>query len=987
VRFEVLGPVCVRRGGEVVTVSGTLRRGLLAMLLAQANRPVSVDTLRDNLWGEPPGARDAQRLQLLVHRLRGLLDDPERLSFGPGGYGLRVLPGELDADQFGELLQEASGLAAHDPHRCAQMIRTALSLWRGTPYQDVDVPYLAGEIQRLSECRLVAVEDLYSAECRGGRHGAITGELSSLVHQYPLRERLHGLLMTALYRSGRQADALAAYRQAREILGDELGLEPGPELRALEQRILTGKPIELTPPARPAVVPAQLPHNVSGFVGREAELSRLDRMLAEGGESVLISAVAGTAGVGKTALAVRWAHRVKARFPDGQLYVDLRGYGPDRPSSPGDVLAGFLRALGMDATAIPQELSERAARFRTLVDQKRLLVVLDNARSADQVRPLVPGTPRSFVVVTSRDSLAGLAARDGAQRIDLDRMTTDEAQRLLKELLGDQDGAQELIERCARLPLALRIAAERVRERPHRRISELIAELADEQAQLDLLDSGDPHGSVRAVFSASYRHLEPEAARLFRLLGLHPSHDVDAYALTALLGSGDLRTTRQWLETLVRAHLVEETTGHRYHLHDLLRAYAAELSATTDTAIERRKALTRLLDYYVYTASVAANFIAPGGPVPQNRSGVTAPPLSGYETAVRWLDAERVNLILVSEWAATSDLAGYTTDLATALAWYLDFGWYLDDAQGLYAKALVIARERGDVIAEGTALRALGLVQYRLGRFPEAQRYFEDALALNGDADIQAGALACLGALHEFAGSTDDAIDCLHQASALLLAAGRRLLAQWPLLNLGSLYRRRGDYETALACLHKGFTVAHESNYPPGQAHAAYCLAGLHRDAGRHADALDYAHRALTFARKASFPFFEGLVMNRLGTVYLRLGEYDKAQRHYRETLAIAKTTSNPKLEAMALNGSAETYAAAGAPAEATRCHNDALTLAPARGTQYEQARAHAGLGDINDRLSDREKAIEHWRQALDIYRDLQAPEATGIQEKLARST
>lgn len=334
VRFEVLGPVRVHRGSDPVAVTGSLRRSLLAMLLARANRPVSAETLLDALWGEQLDSRRARRLHLHVHRLRGVLDDPERLSFGPGGYCLRVLPGELDAEQFSMLLDEAGSIAAQDPQRCAELLRKALDMWRGTPYHGVDVPEIAGEIQRLSERRHVALEELYTAELRCGRHAAIIAELSDQVRRYPLRERLHGLLMTALYQGGRRADALAAYRHARQVLVEQLGLEPGPELRVLEGQILAGEPIGHDAQAGPRIIPAQLPHNVSGFVGRDEELSRLDRLLAESGESALISAVAGTAGVGKTALAVHWAHRVKDRFPDGQLYVDLRGYGPDQPLSP-----------------------------------------------------------------------------------------------------------------------------------------------------------------------------------------------------------------------------------------------------------------------------------------------------------------------------------------------------------------------------------------------------------------------------------------------------------------------------------------------------------------------------------------------------------------------------------------------------------------------------------------------------------------------------
>ncbi|MGP4115516.1 ATP-binding protein, partial [Streptomyces sp. 4N509B] len=447
------------------------------------------------------------------------------------------------------------------------------------------------------------------------------GELAGLVREFPLRERLHGLLMVALYRSGRREEALGAYRVARGHLVAELGLEPGPELRELERRILAGEELEPVPDATatPAVtVPAQLPADVVGFVGREGELRELDGLMAGvGGRGGALAVVAGTAGVGKTALVVRWAHRTRERFPDGQLYVDLRGYGPEAPVSAEDALSGFLRALGVEAAAVPRDVAERSATFRTLLDGRRMLVVLDNARSVEQVRPLLPGSSSCFTVVTSRDALAGLVAREGAHRIVLHRMPLGDARGLLAGLLVEraarEPGAVDaLIERCARLPLALRITAELARSQPGRGLGELAEELADRQGALDLLDlDGDPYTAVRAVFSWSYQRLEPSVARVFRLLGLHPGHDTDVYAVAALAGAG-VRRTRRALEVLVRAHLVDQVAGgRRYQPHDLLRAYAAELAAETDGPTERAEALARLLDYYLATASSALDAIAP----------------------------------------------------------------------------------------------------------------------------------------------------------------------------------------------------------------------------------------------------------------------------------------------------------------------------------------------------------------------------------------
>ncbi|MEV6103258.1 tetratricopeptide repeat protein [Streptomyces sp. NPDC051940] len=1010
-QFAVLGPprMTGRGGGSPQEVSGALRRGLLSLLLARADEPVPAEVLLDALWGERPEPRRERRLQLQVHRLRRLLDAPERLEFGPGGYRLRVRPGELDAERFGALLAQAGRRAGADPRGGAELIREALGLWQGTtPYAGVELPALAGEVQRLCERRLLALEELYGAELRSGQEARAAAELAELTRSHPLRERLHGLLVTALYRSGRQADALAAYRRARQTVVAELGLEPGPELRDLEQRILAGEPIgpEGGVPAGPdggaggahpppvRVVPQQLPHRVPGFTGRDGELGELDRLLAGGG-TVLISAVAGTAGVGKTALAVQWAHRARGGFPDGQPYVDLRGYGPGRPAEPGDVLAVFLRALGADGTVVPRDAAERAALYRSLIARKRVLVVLDNARSAEQVRPLLPGAKGCFVLVTSRDTLAGLAARDGAHRIDLDRLTGDEARRLLSGLLDGRCAAEpaataRLVELCARLPLALRIAAERVRESPHRTVADLVAELADEQDRLDLLDAGDPHASVRAAFFASYRHLGPAEARLFRLLGVHPGQDTDVYALAALAGDTRLRETRRGLDRLVRASLVDEVTPGRYRPHDLLRSYAAELAAAEDAPADRTAALARLCDHYLRTAARAADIIAPHElRLPPATDGTPAPrPPADYQDALAWLDTERANLVRTATAAADQQLADRTGGFSTVLLWYLDLGLHLDDAQRLHGRALEAARERGDLAAEGTALRALGLVGFRQDRLQDAVPLLERALDLHiraGDPLLEAASAGSLGSVLGYLGRTEEAIRRLRRSAELYRELGsRRDLLHRPAMHLGLLLRRQGRPEEAEEALREALDIAQECGQPPGQAHALCGLAAVYRDTGRYDEALAHARRAVAAARTGSFPFTEGFALARLGSVHQRLGDHDSARRRHTEALAIARATYNTGLEMSVLNELATDHAAVGETAEAVRCHTAALAVAAGRGAAYEQARAHAGLGRCHDGRGERERAVGHWRQALGLFRGLRAPQAAAVEARLS---
>ncbi|NGO81616.1 tetratricopeptide repeat protein, partial [Streptomyces sp. YC504] len=733
---------------------------------------------------------------------------------------------------------------------------------------------------------------------------------------------------------------------------------------------------------------------------------------------VLITSVAGTAGVGKTSLAVAWGERAAHRFPDGQLYVDLRGYGPGRPVAPGDALAGFLRALGADGSVVPAGTEERAALFRSLVARKQLLVLLDNAHSAAQVRPLLPGGNRCRTLVTSRDTLAGLSVREGARRIDLDRLTPAAAGRLLDTLLGRPTAAEpeataRLIEVCARLPLALRIAAERLRTHPAGTVAALVAELTDERARLDLLDAGDPHASVRAALAASYHHLDPAAARLFRLLGLYPGEDIGADAADALTGSGAPGTARRLLDVLLRANLVEEPADGRYRMHDLLRTYAAELARTTDAPRERESARGRLFAHSVRTAVRAAELIDPlevlppgtttdGSGTTTNGSGPaidgtdpatdgsapttaeTVPATDGgdYAAALRHLDAERANLVRIAESAAAHGPADVTRDLSLALCWYLDLGLHHDDALRLHHRALDVATRRGDATGQGAALRAIGMVEYRLQRYDESVTHMEQALALHehtGDRLLLASSAGNLGAVHGYLGHCERAEELLRRSAALYGELGRErapkplrprsTLAYRPLLHLGLLLRRRRRPEEAEAPLREALALT--AHHPPAQAHTLFGLAALCRDTGRPDEALAYARRAVTMAHEAGFPYLHGLALNRLGSVCRQLDRHPEALRQHRAALDLAVRTYNSALSAMAHNGAGETHLAAGALTEARRCH-----LAALDGPAYERARAHAGLATVHACLGEDTEAQAHRAQALALYEELKAPEA-----------
>jgi DNA-binding SARP family transcriptional activator len=634
--FRLLGPV------EVWAVSGRVEVGpprqcaVLAALAADAGRPVPVDALVRRVWGDNPPERARRTLHTYVARVRRIVQQARPAGDGPAGlvrqaagYLLDVDPDRVDLHRFRRLVMQARARDDGDGGRLT-LLREAVGLWRGQPLAGVPGEWADRMRQAWQQLYLDAVVCWADAELHGGDPAAVVGPVGQLAGEHPLVEPLAAALLRALAATGRAAEALDRFAGLRRLLADAIGSEPGPELQAVHQAILRG---ELTPPpatthvqpqqalpqrALRQPVPAQLPAGVPAFTGRHAELAALDTLLAGTAQhrdgtagpaagapdpgSALVCAVCGTAGVGKTALALHWAHRVRARYPDGQLYLDLRGYDTDQPVDPAAALARFLLALGVPEGDIPRGLDERAARYRTELAGRHMLIVLDNAEGVEQVRPLLPGGPSCLVVVTSRDSLGGLVALHGAHRVDLDLLPLPDALTLLRRLIGgdrvnaEPGAAVTLANQCARLPLALRVAAELTLDRTGASLAELVAELDDEQQRLDVLDSGgDPRASVRTVFSWSYQRLPADAARAFQLLGRRSGPEFDATVAGALTGTGHREAART-LRVLVRSHLVHPTGRDRYGMHDLLRAYARWLAPDCDP-VDRRGTVTRLFDH------------------------------------------------------------------------------------------------------------------------------------------------------------------------------------------------------------------------------------------------------------------------------------------------------------------------------------------------------------------------------------------------------
>lgn len=601
------------------------QRELLALLLLSPNRTVGRDRLIDELWeGRPPRAAKST-LQAYVYRLRKLLARTGAtavLHGRPGGYLLEVPASALDADRFEQSVAE--GRRAWDDGRLADAaaaFRAGLGLWRGAAFADIDLLAVRDRARALEDQRLEATEQCLTAELSVGRHAVAVVELEALVEAHPLRERFWELLILALYRCGRQAEALEAYQRLHRLLDEELGLRPGQSAQDLQQQILAGDPALTAPPVtdgRPAEarVPRQLPAALSGFTGRSGHLAELDKLVHDSGETgldrpgaVVIIAITGTAGIGKTTLAVHWAHQIAERYTDGQLYVNLRGFDPgSRPMEPGEAVRGFLDALNVTPERTPSGLEAQTGLYRTLLADKRVLVVLDNARDAEQVRPLLPGGRDCLVVVTSRNRMSGLIALDGAHPVNLDLLTVDEARQFLEHRLGpdrvaaEPEAAAAIIASCARLPLALAVVAARAATHPHFPLRALADELRESNGDLDAFDDLEQHMDVRAAYSWSYTRLDPEAARLFRLLGLHPGPDISAAAAASLAGVS-LERAQMLLSELTSAHLLAERRPGRYRQHDLLRAYAADLARRIDADADRRAAAHRVSDHYLRTAT------------------------------------------------------------------------------------------------------------------------------------------------------------------------------------------------------------------------------------------------------------------------------------------------------------------------------------------------------------------------------------------------
>jgi DNA-binding SARP family transcriptional activator/tetratricopeptide (TPR) repeat protein len=1009
-RFGVLGPLDIHDGDRVITVPVGRQRALLLALLFRANAPVAADELAEIIWDEapPPGAADTLRAHVM--RLRKTLGPSAgaRVLTRYPGYLIVATEDEVDALEFARLCEDGgTAVRACSWAVGAAKLGEALRLWRGQPLADVQCQALLdAELPRLEQLRLQALEGRNEAVLQLGTGSELIPELQILAREHPLHERFHAQLMRALYMSGRQAEAISHYQHVRDVLAEELGADPGTELSDLYSSLLAGD-VQLigpsTQPDRPVaavnVVPRELPAPIWQFTGRHAELAALADLLEDRpgprAPALVISAIGGTAGVGKTALAVQLAHQVAGLFPDGQLYVNLRGYDPDKPVAPADALAGFLHALGVQGQQIPDRLDDRARLYRSELAGRRVLVLLDNASDSEQVRPLLPGDPGCAAVVTSRDSLGGLVATNGAHRLDLDVLPVDDAVALLQTLIGervdlDPGAAAELAGLCARLPLALRIAAQQAVSRPAATLRELAAELAT--GRLDVLDAGEDRADVRAVFSWSLRQLPDNVASAFALVGLHPGQAFDAYAAAALTGA-PVEQARRMLGRLYRASLVQEAGPGRFGMHDLLRAYAREQGAAPATDGQGEQALTRVFDYYLAAATAAMDVLFPAEARQRPRippSAAVLPAVSSDADARAWLDAERANLVAAVGHCASHGWPRHATGLAGTLFRYLVNGSHLPEAQAIYGHALHAAREVGDPAAEADALKGLGGVAMMKGRFRDAAGHYQAALAIycqRGDRAGQARALLNLGTTEEQMHNHQPAADYFREAMAAYADAGDILGAARALAMLAAAEVELARYDEAGEHLRQALPVFRDLNDQVFEAQALERIGELSLRRGQLTQAATSFEHALAIYRNINHPAGVASLLRNLGEVNLRQGKHQQAAAELRQALALYRQIGRQYGEIETLRSLARALHGSGQPAAARAELAAALGLAADTGNTYQEAAAHRDLAESHQHAGEDEQARHHWQHALTLFTQLGGPEADQLRAQLGTPT
>lgn len=938
----ILGSLQVHNAGAALDVRSAKQRVILAALTLHAGQVLSVDDLAEAIWNEAPPAGARATVRNYVKRLRQALSPGacDRIRTRPPGYVIEASPDEIDYLVFARKYHDGYAAARDGAFRpAANVLHGALRLWRGIPLADVPSVVLHQQhVPSLEQMHLQALEWRIEADLALGRHSELVPELYSLVAKNPLRERFHAQLMLALYRCANQGEALAAYRRARQILVSELGVEPNAELRDLHQQILVnepslsacasgrpsasagpssaGLPALAEPPGDPecpiavhgGVTPQQLPASIRHFVGRADEMAtmtaQLDRADWANG-AVPIMVIIGKAGVGKSALAVHWAHRMAARFPDGQLYANLRGYDPvGEPATPAEVISGFLSALNMPAERIPPEFDAQVGLYRSLLAGRRMLIVLDNAHDAAQVRPLLPGSEACLVVVTSRRKLTGLIAAQNAYPVILDVLSQAEAHDLLTRhiepdrLACDPDMLAELAELCGRLPLALSVAAARSVTMSAKPWADTVAQLRSTRWRLDALETGEPATSMRSVLACSYRSLTDPAARLFALLALQPCPDI-AIPAAASLAAVTPEQAAHCLGELTRTHLLMEGSAQRYSLHSLTRAYAAEKAREMNPPTRRRQAMHRILDHYVHSA-LQANLLwdppvldPPALEPPAH--GVSLAPPGTPQQAVGWIQAEHANLLAVMEHAAGDGFDRHAWGLSWTLSRFLDRQGHWHELAAAQRTVLGTAQRLGETPAR--AHLYLGRAHSRLGSHADAHRQYRQALELYQHCADQAGQAFTylhVAFLRQEQGRLLAALNAARRALRLYQALGHEAGQANAYNGIGCTFAKLGDARQAMISCRLALTMSMRAGDRYCQARAWDGLGHALNQAGRRDHAVRCYERALGQFRILGDRINETEVLVRLGGAFDGLGETYAAHECWQEAEGILDAINSP---------------------------------------------------------------------------------------------
>lgn len=918
--FKVLGPLAVEDSGTALAIGPPMARTLLAALLARARRPVSMETLIEALWAGSPPKTAIKNTQLYVHHLRRGLGAPERIRRHGSGYLLEVEREELDADKFQDIAQAGHDAAEQgDLTQARELFQEALAQWAGPAFADIgDIPLITSVRQRLAERRLAALHSRIDIDLHLGSHADVVGELTELAAEHPLRERIRAQLMVALYRCGRQTEALHAYEDLRRTLREETGLTPGREIQDLQLAILThdeslqspGEESVQWPGERPVTGPRMLPADIGDFTGREADLAMIEEVLGgprDASGRARILAISGLAGVGKTTLAVRAAHRLRDAYPDGQLFARLAD-GRARPADTAETLAAFLHALGVAGTSVPQGVEARSSLYRSLLAGRRMLVILDNATDEARVRPLLPAGESCGVIVTSRRRLGGLP---DAALADLHVMSPEESLSMLRRIVGrhrvngDPPSTEELSRLCAGLPLALRVVGARLAIRPDWRLSDLAGRLRDERERLSTLRSRDLE--VRSSFALSYNALSSDARRMFRLLGLPNVPDIPEWLAAAVLDTS-VAGARDLLDELVDARLIDVTppgegTAPRYRFHDLVRLYARERAEAEERADERRAALVRAFGALLVLTEIAHRACEGGdhtivrGDAPRWNPDEVRAALAADAPPMTWFRTERAALVSAVHQAADEGLDAICWELAVGGNPIFQAGCHLDDWVGTHERALAVAEAAGDRRGQAMVLDSLWSAHFARREFAAAAACNERTLELFhelGDAYRHALALRKAAQTELAAGRLRDAV--LHGLQAHRLLAGFEdgVAAADALGHVGVAYLEAGEPETAIAVLREVVATAGEFGAHTLRTIYAYWLGHALLVLGRAGEAESVF---LSLYRKATSSFDRiGLVYARhaTGCLHLARGDGDAARHDLTTGLEAAREAYDP---------------------------------------------------------------------------------------------